>query len=358
MEQTVIAQSAIPCPSCQEVLPLTDKAAYCSRCEIQLVVLPTRGNKLLAYALSLPERLSRIFVGSAAGMVKGVSDFLLPAAVRQTKLYQVLLKKNLRYLIKEVGAVPDVFPKEPSQPARYLARKFVGNFVELAGILSMRASPVWILALVSDISGGTKVFLKELADELRREGLLGSEAQVETVDQLLDGLQSFAGEVADRIDTPPLSVEELRETLEYLRQDAQRLKLKNPVKPEDISAMLQQMKEIARRENRSLFEISTAMAINAMNHLERSGRTAVTGLRVGKALLDRTIFQYYSSALRDLTKWGYYRYLGRASKPYLKAIVRNLSWNNVTWTERYFLSRAAKRIVQIPVSPQKVGSRR
>jgi len=79
------------------------------------------------------------------------------------------------------------------------------------------------------------------------------------------------------------------------------------------------------------------MALNAINQLERSGRTAVTGLRVARALLDRSIVQYYSRALKDLTKLGYYRYLARASKPYLNA--RHLAWRNITWTERYFLSR-------------------
>ena len=64
------------------------------------------------------------------------------------------------------------------------------------------------------------------------------------------------------------------------------------------------------------------MALNAINQLERSGRTAVTGLRVARALLDRSIVQYYSRALKDLTKLGYYRYLARASKPYLKAVAR------------------------------------
>jgi len=85
------------------------------------------------------------------------------------------------------------------------------------------------------------------------------------------------------------------------------------------------------------------MALNAINQLERSGRTAVTGLRVARALLDRSIVQYYSRALKDLTKLGYYRYLARASKPYLKAVARHLAWRNITWTERYFLSRTWDR---------------
>src|SRR5436309_7703255 len=203
-------RSFTKCPSCRASLPVEEDAAYCNACDLHLVGVSTRGKRFAAYALSLPERMSRMLVGSAAGLLKGFSEFILPDAVRKTKLYHVLLQKNLRYLIQEVGAVEGVYPKAAAPPQNYVARKFVGNFIELTGILTLHASPVWILALVSDISGGTRVFLDELAGQLKREGLLDPGSQVETVDQLLDALQLFAGHVADRLDTPPLSVDQLR----------------------------------------------------------------------------------------------------------------------------------------------------
>jgi hypothetical protein len=279
-------------------------------------------------------------VGASAGLVKGVSELLLPSAIRQTKLYQVLLQKNLRYLIQEVGAVEGVYSDGASVPSRYVARKFVGNFMEMAGILTLRASPVWILALVSDLSGGTKTLLREVTEELKREGLLDPKARVDTADQLLDGLQSFSAQVADQIDTPPLSLDELRETLQFLREEARAFSLKGTVEPEEVKSMLTEMKEVARREDKSLYEISSAMAMNAVNRLERSGRSAVTGLKVGRALLDRTILDYYRQALNDIGRDGYYGYVNRSSRPYLRAIRRHLAWGNITWTERYFLSRS------------------
>lgn len=327
------------CPSCRRFLPVKNNKAYCPDCDLQLSGIPTRGRRFAAYALSLPERISRIAVGSLAGIFKGISELLLPEAVRQTKLCQVLLNKSLRYLIQEVGAVHDVYAASEAVPPNYVARKFVGNFMELAGILTLRASPVWILALVSDVSGGTKIFLREFAEELKRAKLLDPETNIDTVDQLLDGLQSFSGKIADQIDTPPLSVEELRETVKYLREEARAFNLRRVVKSEEMDSMIEDMKEVARKEDKSLYEISAAMAMSAVNQLQRSGRRAVTGLRVGRALLDRTIFKYYARALKDLSRRGYYRHIARSSKPYLRAIGRHLAWRNITWTERYFLSR-------------------
>ena len=165
-----------------------------------------------------------------------------------------------------------------------------------------------------------------------------------TYDRTRRSRMSFAGKVADQIDTPPLSVEELRATLKYLRSEAKALKLGTGIRKEEVDSMLQEMKAVAVQQKRSLYEISAAMAMNAVNRLERSGKTAGTGLRVGHALLDRTILRYYAKALRDIARLGYYRYLARSSKPYIKAIGRHLTWKNISWTERYFLSRTWGRV--------------
>ncbi len=339
-------QGTTGCPYCRKPLPVLDRTAYCPDCDLHLAGIPTRGRRLAAYALSLPERVSRVALGSAAGVLKGASELILPEAARRSKLYQVLLNKNLRYLIREVGAVKGVYADESTAPSRYVARKFVGNFVEITGLLTLRASPVWIFALLSDLAGGTKIFLKELVNELKREGILAEETQVENVDQLLEGIQSFAGSVADQIDTPPLSVQELRETLSHIRAQVRSVKSSPSIPKEEMDSMFEEMRTVAEKENKSVHEISTAMAISATNALERSGRTAVSGLRVARSLLDQSIFTHYAKALKQISHLGYYRYLARSSKPYFRAIGRHLAWRNITWTERYFLSHTWGRSEQ------------
>ncbi|MBM3789648.1 MAG: hydrogenase maturation nickel metallochaperone HypA [Acidobacteria bacterium] len=326
------------CPSCGASLPVQGVRA-CPRCGSGAAGRIARGRRLAAYALSLPERLSRIAVGSAAGLVKGATDLLLPESIRCTKLYQVLLQKNLRFLIQQVGAVSDVYPQGTSVPPDYVARKFVGNFIELTGILTMRASPVWILALLADLSGGTQVFLREFVSELQRQGLLSRDSRIDNIDQLLEALQAVAGNAADRLDTPPLSVRELRQTLETLREEANALKLKNRIRPADLDSVYRDLVDVAEKQGRTLYEVSTAVALGTVNRLGRTGRQAVTGLRVAHALLDQEILSFYGRALRDISRDGYYRYLARATKPYFRAMRHHLARKTDTWTERYFLSR-------------------
>ena len=334
------------CPSCRAPLEIQDGSAYCQSCDLHLV-RPTRMRRLAGYALSLPERAARIVVGSTAGIVKGVSELLIPEAIRSTRLYQILLAKNLRFLIQDVGGIEGVYAGEGPPPRNYIARKFVGNFIELAGFMTLRASPVWILAALADVLGGTKAFLKELASELRNRGVLDPALQVESVDQLLDGLESFAAGMADRIDTPPLSVEELRETLAALRREAAAIRLNRVVDAGSLDAIYGEMEQVAARERRSVFEVSTAVALGAVERFGQSGRAALTGLEVARALLDRSILQYYSRALADLRREGYYRYLARTSRPYLRALLRHLAWRRITWTERYFLGRASRRVARL-----------
>ena len=332
------ADPGIRCPSCGGQLTTENYKGYCCRCEFQPVTGINPLRRLTGYVLSIPERVFRIALGSGAGVVKGISELLLPEAVRQTRLYQVLLNKNLRYLIEDFGAVRDVYTEGTPSPPNYVARKFVGNLVELAGILTLHASPVWIFALISDISDGTKNFLREFSEALKQKGLLDPDADIDTADQLLGALQTFSGKLADQIDTPPLSVEDLYQTMEYFRNESRAFRIRKNVKSEEMQAIFVEMKDVARREKKSLFDISAAMALNTINQLERSGRKAVTGLSVGQAMLDRTIFQYYTRSLKDLSKRGYYRQLGYASKPYLNAMARHMAWKNMTWTEKYFLN--------------------
>ena len=43
-----------------------------------------------------------------------------------------------------------------------------GNAVELAGFLAFGWSPVWLLAAASDVTNGTRVYLRALVEELER----------------------------------------------------------------------------------------------------------------------------------------------------------------------------------------------
>ena len=69
---------------------------------------------------------------------------------------------------------PADLPSDSDEPAidDFVARKTVGNFVEMAGLATLHVSPMMLLAVVSDIAYGSQTYLNEITEELKREGVI------------------------------------------------------------------------------------------------------------------------------------------------------------------------------------------
>ena len=163
----------------------------------------------------------------AGGLVRELGDVALPAAVRRTKLYQTLVEGTLRFLIEEVGGVEGAYPPEGRLAEGFAIRRAAGNGIEWVGILTFRASPVWVMAALADISGAGRQLIQEISETLKQEGLLDRETKFETVDQILDGLEKSAGRLAEAINTPPLDVDGLRQEWAAIRRELQAIPPRN-----------------------------------------------------------------------------------------------------------------------------------
>ena len=148
------------------------------------------------YLLSLPERVVRSAAALTAGLLREVGDVALPARIRKTVLYQTMVESTLRFLIEQVGEVEGVYPAEQTGPDNFLIQRAVGDGIDLAGIVAFQASPVWIFAALADISGAGRDLLDEISLSLKEEGLLDRDTEFESVEQVLDGLERTAGQLA------------------------------------------------------------------------------------------------------------------------------------------------------------------
>ena len=162
------------------------------------------------YLFSLPERVVRSLLGLSAGLAREVGDVALPKRLRRSQLYRNLVEATLRYLIEQVGGVQGVYDVDEKLPEDFLARRAAGNAIEVLGIVAFRASPVWVLAALSDVCGIGRHLIPEIADALKAQGLLDQDAQFSSVDQMLDGLERTSSRVAATINAPPLDVPTLR----------------------------------------------------------------------------------------------------------------------------------------------------
>ena len=97
---------------------------------------------------------------------------------------------TLRFLIEQVGEVEGVYPTESRLAESFILSADGGHGIELLGILAFRASPVWVLAALADVTGGGHKLMQEITEALKEERLLEADTSFETMEQVLGGLGS------------------------------------------------------------------------------------------------------------------------------------------------------------------------
>lgn len=297
------------------------------------------------YLLSLPERLLRSGLGLGAGIAREIGEVALPDGVRRTRLYQSLVDTTLRFLIEQVGGVEGAYPRETALPEDFLKRRTAGNVIEALGIVAFRASPVWVLAALADICGMGRQLIPEIAASLKEQNLLDKDRQFTSVDQILDGLESTSSRLAETINTPPLDVATLRQEWHALREEVRSLTPASLPSRETVTSLWTQLQAEAARQERSVFETSSMMAVSALKALPDSARwlsasalvsATKTGHIVAGALLD-----HYRATLDEIRETGFATYAAQHLGPYVRAAVGQFSPERVTLTER-FLERSTK----------------
>jgi hypothetical protein len=274
---------------------------------------------------SLPERLVRTVVAIAGGTVHETVQLVLPRLVRRSRLYEATAKNLLRISIELVGGVKNASTVEPGAGAGELAvRKGAGNLVELGSIAAFGFSPLWLLAAVSDLAHGSRVYLAALVRELKEGGVLAPDAEISTVDQLLGVLERGAGKSAALIDIPPVELAELRASFAELAAEREELP-----GPEELQALYNGLVGAARAENRPLLEVSSGIGLAFVNSAQHVGRDHV--------------WVPYREDWEPLRDEGFAAYSARISKPYRDAVGAHLDPAAPTYTER-LLGRVTKDV--------------
>lgn len=290
------------------------------------------------YVYSLPERAVRSLTGLAAGAARELSDVLLPARVRRSRLYQSLVESTLRFLVEQVGQVEGTYSAaDGALPDNFLVRRTAGNVVELAGLASFHASPVWVLAALADLAGAGRDLIAEMAQALQKDGLLDGNREFHTVDQLLDGLEATAGRLSETVNTPPLDVPSLRAEWAEIRKAAGRLPSASlPV--DRVRSAWRDLQSEAVAQDASVVQLSSAMALSAIRELPENARwlsraAQVCGRRAGEVLAIG-LLDHYRASLEEIRRIGYARYWLREFSPYLRGALQQFSTARVSTTER------------------------
>jgi hypothetical protein len=268
------------------------------------------------YLASLPERVIRSASALVGGTVHETAQLFLPRLVRRSKLYEVSAKNLLRILVEGVGAVEGSSTADPhaAKAGELAVRKGAGNVVELGSILAFGFSPLWLVAAASDVTRGSRVYLRELVDELKAAGVVAEEADIGSVDELLAVLEGTSGRTARLIDLPPLELDELRASLAELRSSASELP-----SPEELGWVYESLRLEAAREDRSLLEVSSGIGLAFLLSARNVSRTHLVAP--------------YREDWEPLREEGFAAYARRVGRPYARAVGGHFDPDRETYTE-------------------------
>lgn len=323
-------------------------------------------NRLL-FGLSLPERFVRSAVGITAGTAREIAEFVVPQAFQDSKSYEVAVRNSLNFLLDNVGTVSADSPAAQADamgktgaaavgqltagasstecsgavadpvagnPGRFVARKAVGNFIDIAGLATLHVSPLWILAIVSDAAYGTRTYLNELATELQKQGLIDDSSTIHKVDDLFEAIKQASGRAASNFDTPPLSLDELRTSFEQTRKALNEVDPTALIPEAEIGRFWNEMKQTADAENVSLLGVSGAVAMQAVESIKSVTHGSLTGLFVAGKIVNRNIFSHYTSALNKIHQQGIWSSVRDTYGPYVDLAWGNFTSSRKTWTEQ------------------------
>jgi hypothetical protein len=291
------------------------------------------------YVASLPERLVRSASALTAGVVHEVATVTLPVGLRRGRLYRNLVDVPLKFLITDVGQVRGTTPTDAELGENFLLRRTAGNGIEIMGILAFRASPVWVLAALADVCGFGRRIIPDIAAELQREGLLGAGRSFASMEQLLEGLERSAAQLADTVSAPPLDVAGLRREWSRFLAGARRLQAPSLPARTAVTGVWTDLRRTAQKERRSVFEVSSLLAVSAVSELpERArvlSRAAGIVLKHGGLALSDALLDHYRESLRELRAVGFMRYGVRQLAPYTNAALAAFDRNRETLTGRW-----------------------
>ena len=301
-----------------------------------------------AYLLSLPERVVRSVVALGAGLTREVGEAALPDAVRQGQLYQNLVEGTLRFLIERVGGAEGVYGTEAALPENFLVRRTAGNALEVLGLVAFRASPVWILAALADLSGLGRHLIPQIAEALKAEKLLDSGATFESVDQLLDGLERTSSRAASTVNAPPLDIAGLRQEWHALREDARMLTPQALPSADVVTGLWQHLEAEAAKQGMSVFSVSSLMAVAAVRSVPDNVRWLATSTMIGATRVSNVmagaLLDHYRRTLDEARTVGFAAYANQQLAPYVRAATAQFSPDRRTLTEDLLeRSRSADR---------------
>ena len=288
----------------------------------------------LMYALSLPERTIRSLAALAGGTSTLLAEMLFPESLRGTTIYNITIGLMQQFIVERVAGMESEISEDRTELGDdYVQRKMAGTALEAAGLLTMGASPLWVLAIAGDVAGGSKVFLNRLLKHLKENGIVAEEAEVAELVDVLEAVQEASTKSAITIDTPPLSREDLSKLADEMKVSyGQVFKSTTNLMPR-LDAIWKNMEQLARRENISIERLGGIMTVDAVSWSKKGAGMALAASQTGAELFDEKILESYRKTLAVASEQGIDKFMSDHMRPFMQSARAHFDPTQKTWTE-------------------------
>ena len=231
----------------------------------------------------------------------------------------------------------DLFRDQKALDARTATRMTIGGTIDNLFIIGLRASPIWLLLAATDITREAQRFTRELAEELKRAGVMREGCRLDSVDEVLEGLSRLSDRMADTLDQPPLSLGEMKATVSALKEEVGGVTETAIMETADLDGLARDLLDLRHQADRSLLELSAAIAAGTW----RTASNIVLGTAVGTtatvrilgARLWKDVVLDYRDAARSIWRRGFYGSIRSFLRPQTRSYRRLFAWPFLTLTE-------------------------
>jgi len=288
----------------------------------------------LMYALSLPERTIRSLAALAGGTSTLLAETLFPKSLRGTTTYEVTIGMMQQFIVERVAGMKNELSEDPAELSDdYVQRKMAGTALEAAGLLTMGSSPLWVLAILGDAAGGSKVFLNRLVEYLKENGVVPEEAEATELVDVLEAVQEASSKSATTVDAPPISREELSKLADEMKISYGRVFRSTTNLMPRLDAIWKSMEQLARRENISIERLGGIMTVDAVSWGKKGLEIALATGQTGVELFDEKILDSYRKTLAATSEQGINKYMKEHMRPFMQSARAHFDPGHKSWTE-------------------------
>ena len=288
----------------------------------------------LLWTLSLPERIVRSVAG-LAGLAGSGAARLLPRPVREMKIYRTLVTRYLRILSDDIGGAGR-FPKSEAMDVKTAARLGVGGMLDNLCILTLHASPLWILFAAQDVAKGARSLVHQITEDLKAKGLVQEGSRIDNLDLLLDAVAKLSERTGDVIDMPPLDPAAIKDAVSKISIDIASTGKAALFDVAQLDKFAEDVKHLAAQSSQSVLDVLTGIAAGTAAKGGKlvigTGQALATSIRMLGAQ-GHSVLSDYGGLLHDMSTKGFWSSIAGSLRHQLQVTHNQFVPERVTWTE-------------------------